>query len=65
MIYRVVFYDRSTRETWAVGVYANNDDQAKQIGAILISRAHGYQVSPEQLKVIQIPSLTSDQMTTT
>lgn len=65
MIYRVVFYNRSLNVTWSAGVYATDSDQARAIGAILISRSNNYQVRPEQCHVIDIPGLSSDVMTTT
>ncbi len=65
MIYRVVFYNRSTSATWSTGVYAPTREQARQIGAILLSRSYNYNVPVEKCEVIDIPSITSDEMTTT
>lgn len=65
MIYHVVFFDRRTEETWIAGVYAPDEDQARQIGAILLSRKYAYVVAPDKCRVIPVPGLTSPEMTTT
>jgi hypothetical protein len=65
MIYRVAYHDRNSKETWSTGVYATSDGEARQIGAILLSRANRYNISPEQVEIIQVPGITSDVTTTT
>lgn len=65
MIYRVVFYNRSLSATWSTGVYAGSKDQAREIGAILLSRTYNYNIPVEKCEVIDISAITSDELTTT
>lgn len=65
MFYRVMFYDKNKNTRWGTGVYAENEDNARKVAAVLINLSHNFVVEPEQFTVVEIRSLESDIPTTT
>lgn len=65
MFYRVLFYDPNRNTRWGTGVYAVDEQTAREVAAIIIGMAHNVTVDPQALTVVEIRSLESDIPTTT
>lgn len=64
MYFEVCYIDFGQNTRRGVGVYATDEDQAKQVAAVLLQRAFGSTVLPELLTVVQT-TLESNTPTTT
>lgn len=65
MFYRVLFYDKNSTTRWGTGVYAETEQAAREVAAIIIGMAHNVTVNPAVLIVVEIRSMESDVPTTT
>lgn len=64
MYFEVCYIESGQNSRRGVGVYAADEDQAKQVAAVLLQRAFGTTIQPELLTVVQT-TLESDTPTTT
>lgn len=65
MFYRVLFFDKSKTVRYGTGVYAEDEQSAREVAAIILGMSYNITVRPEVLIVVEIRSLTSDVPTTT
>ena len=63
--YYLVYTNESTKKDTGTNVYAVNEQQAKDIGAVLLSRITGKNITPDKVFVDEESTIQEDDITTT
>lgn len=65
MYYHVVYVDQGSKNRYGTGVYAENEADAKVVGAYYISLNNGISVTDKEVEVEELTEFESDVATTT